>query len=415
MSEQKIGRKLPTLHLGLALTFGLALFIGLLLATTFVRPPDVPPAQARPVSPYANRTGQASETAVASSTLTSTLWLPLIIEYRPPPSIEFTYVPPWGSSGYLRGSVQSVAPSEYRVAVYIYVGGWYNKPYWDSPLTSIGDDGSWKTNITTVETDKQATIIAAFLVPKGYDGPPELHGDPVLPCELFEDSVAHTYVERARRVLHFSGYDWNVKYSAENRVAPGPNYFSDAEQDVWVDESDQLHLRIARRDGKWYTTEVFTQAPLGYGKYVFYLASRVDQLDKNVVLGLFTWETVSPCGYHNREIDIEFAKWGVEGGDNAQYVVQPCEPHELLLELSGDDSTHGLEWRPDRAYFQTIQGHRAFPVPEADALESWEYEGSCIPPAGIGNARINLWLYDSLTPSDGNEVEVVIERFEFLP
>jgi hypothetical protein len=414
MLARKIGQTLRTLRLGLAPIFGMAVFIGFLLATTVVRSPDVPLAQGRTASPYDNRMGNASETAEASSTLTSTLWLPLIIKHWPPPSIDFTYVPPWGSSGYLRGSVQSVVPSEYQVAVYIYVRGWYNKPYWDSPLTSIRDDGTWTTNITTVETDKEASIIAAFLVPKGYD-PPELHGDPVLPCGLFEDSVAYVYVERARRILRFSGHDWNVKYSADNRVGPGPNYFSDAEEDVWVDESGRLHLKIAHRGGTWYATEVSTQASLGYGKYVFYLASRVDQLDKNVVLGLFTWESVSPCDYHNREIDIEFAKWGVEGDNNAQYVVQPCPPHRFKWDSSESNSTHGSDWRPSRAYFQSYQGHFAFPVPEADAIDSWEYEGSCIPPAGVGNARINLWLDDGVAPSDGGEVEVVIERFEFLP
>jgi hypothetical protein len=414
MPTFKIGQNLRTLRLGLALIFGLTVFIGFLLATTIVRSLDAPLAQGRTASPCDNRIGHASETAAASSTLTSTLWLPLIIKLRPPPSIDFTYVPSWGSSGYLRGSVQSIAPSEYRVAVYIYVEGWYNKPYWDSPLTLIGDDGSWTTDITTVETDKEATIIAAFLVPKEYD-PPELHGDPVLPCELFEDSVAYTYQERTRRVLHFSGYDWNVKYSGDSRVGPGPNYFSDAEEDVWVDAGDRLHLKIARRDDTWYATEVSTQAPLGYGKYVFHLASPVDQLDKNVVLGLSTWETVSPCGFHNREIDIEFTKWGVEGGDNAQYVVQPCNPHPFPMDLSGDDSTHGFEWRPGRAYFQSYGGHYPFPVPEADAIEAWEYEPSCVLPAGIGNTRINLWLYEGIAPSDSAEVEVVIERFEFLP
>ena len=414
MLARKIRQNLRILRLGQALIFGLAVFIGFLLATTIVRSSDLPLAQGRTASPNDIRIGNVSETAESSSILTSTLWLPLIIKHLSPPSIDFTYVPPWGSSGYLRGSVQSVAPSDYRVAVYIFVQGWYNKPYWEGPLTSIQDDGSWTTNITTVETDKEATIIAAFLVPEGYE-PPELHGDPGVPCELFEDSVAYTYVGRARRILGFSGYDWNVKYSADNRVGPGPNYFSDAEEDVWVDESGRLHLKIAHRGSTWYATEVSTQAPLGYGKYVFYLASRVDQLDKNVVLGLFTWESVSPCGYHNREIDIEFAKWGVEGDDNSQYVVQPCPPHRFKWDSSENNSTHGFEWRPYGAYFQSFRGHLAFPVPEADAIQAWEYEGSCIPPAGIGNARINLWLDDDVAPSDSEEVEIVIERFEFLP
>jgi hypothetical protein len=384
------------------------------MPTIVVCLPEVALAQGPTTGLESNHIGNPSDTVTTNSTLTPTLWLPLIINGWPPPSIEFTSAPALGGTGYLRGRAHNVIPSEYRVAVYIYVWGWYNKPYWDSPLTAIRSDGRWMTNITTVETDKQATIIAAFLVPKWYV-PPKLDGDPVFPDELFEKSVAYTYLERTRRTLRFSGYDWNVKYSDDLRVGPGPNYFSDAWEDVWVDENDRLHLKIVHRDGNWYATEVFTKVPFGYGKYVFYLASGVDQLDKNVVLGLFTWETVSPPGYHNREIDIEFAKWGVEGGDNAQYVVQPCGPRSFPWGLSGADSTHGFDWQPRRVYFQSFEGHQAFPVPNADAIQSWEYVGSCIPPEGVGNARINLWLTGGNPPSDGKEVEVIIERFDFLP
>jgi hypothetical protein len=38
-----------------------------------------------------------------------------------------------------------------------------------------------------------------------------------------------------------------------------------------------------------------------------------------------------------------------------------------------------------------------------------------VPPAGNGNARINLWLNGGAPPSDGEEVEVIIESFEFMP
>jgi len=43
--------------------------------------------------------------------------------------IEFTYVPPYGSFEDLSGKVTGVKPADYRVAVYIYVEGWWNKPY----------------------------------------------------------------------------------------------------------------------------------------------------------------------------------------------------------------------------------------------------------------------------------------------
>lgn len=65
------------------------------------------------------------------------------------PVIEFTYAPPYGSFQNLEGQVWHVKPSDYKVAVYIYVAGWWTKPYWDRPLTTIQSDGSWICDITT--------------------------------------------------------------------------------------------------------------------------------------------------------------------------------------------------------------------------------------------------------------------------
>jgi hypothetical protein len=144
----------------------------------------------------------------------------------------------------------------------------------------------------------------------------------------------------------------------------------------------------------------------------------VDQLDKNIVLGLFTWDDTAP--EHNcREIDIEFARWGQEANDNAQYVVQPWHHLENMyrfnfnMKLRGDDSTHGFDWRADSVFFQSLYGHQPFPGSEEDEVASWTCTGDDIPPAGEGNARINLWLLNGDPPSDGEEAEVIIEAFEF--
>ncbi|OGY25961.1 MAG: hypothetical protein A2Z24_02480 [Candidatus Woykebacteria bacterium RBG_16_44_10] len=97
------------------------------------------------------------------------------------PTIEFTYVPPYGSFDNLKGQVCHVWPADYKVAVYIYVvGRWWTKPYWAWPLTDINPDGSWVCDITTGGVDEEATKIAAFLVPNGYAPPedePDLIGD----------------------------------------------------------------------------------------------------------------------------------------------------------------------------------------------------------------------------------------------
>ena len=107
------------------------------------------------------------------------------------PVIEFAYVPPYGSFENLKGQIWHVWPSDYKVAVYIYViGRWWTKPYWSWPLTTINPDGSWTCDITTGGVDQRATNIVAFLVPNGYD-PPEDRPD------LVQDAVAKVEMARA--------------------------------------------------------------------------------------------------------------------------------------------------------------------------------------------------------------------------
>ena len=335
------------------------------------------------------------------------------------PIIEFTDVPPYGSSDYLypvlEGRVRNINPADYKVAVYIFVEGaaWWTKPTFAEPLTPIESDSTWICDITTGGSDIYATKICAFLLPDGVD-PPLVGGDAALPETLYTISVAYICTTRTPTVISFSGYEWWVKASV-NRVGPGPNYFSDSPDNVWVDEKDQLHLKITKRNGKWYCGEVYLpySNSLGYGKYVFYVTGRIGQLNRNVVLGLFTWDN-SPEEFH-REIDIEFSRWGVEGDTNAQYVVQPWDQpgnrHRWMMPESLDSSTHWFVWEPDSVCFLSVKGHQCVP-PFDSIIHSWVYMGSNIPTHGNENPRINLWLFNGNAPTDANEVEVIITKFE---
>lgn len=326
------------------------------------------------------------------------------------PSIEFVYAPPYNSFDDLRGKATCITLADYKVATFIFVSGYWTKPFWNSPLVSIQEDGTFVVDITTGGIDQQATKIAAFLVLNGYN-PPLMSGEQELPAELFTNALAHVTVDREPifRTVEFSGYTWRVKAS-ESPAGPGPNYFSDREDDVWVDENGQLHLKIVQRNGRWYSTEVIANASLGYGKYVFTLASRVDQLPKEVVLGLFTWSDTAPQ-YNYREIDIEFSKWGEDNGQNSQYVVQPWDHpgnrYRFDSVLEGEYSTHSFEWSPTSIEFSSSNSGAEF--------QTWSYTGPDIPPTGDENARINLWLLNGMPPSDGLEVEVIIKSFEFIP
>jgi hypothetical protein len=333
------------------------------------------------------------------------------------PAIEFTHVPPYGSFEDLEGRVWHVKPVDYKVAVYIYVSGWWNKPYWDNPLTNIRADGSWICDITTGGVDQYATKIAAYLVPDGYN-PPLMDGDTTLPTELDQKSVTKidTTREAILRQIVFSGHRWKVK-SSETLVGPGPNYFSNSEENVWVDEQGQLHLKITKRNGRWCCAEVISEKNFGYGKYVFYLASRIDQLNENAVVGLFTWDDAPE--YNHREIDIEFSRWGQLTNDNAQFVVQPWDHpgnmYRFNIQLDEDYSTHSFNWSSENISFQSLYGHYSTHPDDSYIIDLWNYTGGDIPKPGNENTRINLWLLNGDPPSDSMEAEIVIKKFEFIP
>jgi hypothetical protein len=147
----------------------------------------------------------------------------------------------------------------------------------------------------------------------------------------------------------WGGRTWTVK-SSQSRVGPGPNYFSASSDNVWVDSLDRLHLKITYRNGRWNCAEVIRAASFGYGAYTFEVATAVDDLDPNVVLGLFTWSDKG--AFNHREIDVEIARWGNPSDPtNAQYVVQPYNlaGHLQRFTASGAAPTiHGFTWRSGR-------------------------------------------------------------------
>jgi len=181
---------------------------------------------------------------------------------------------------------------------------------------------------------------------------------------------------------------------------------------VWVDGQERLHLKITERDGKWYCAEVFTEKSFGYAEYRFYLASRVDQLDENVVAGLFTYKSGT------EEIDIEFSRWGnASNPNNGQYVVQPDLVCDFPVALNGDHSTHWFIWDPDRVTFQSIHGHYARPPSSGYEIKTCVYEGAHIPTPSDEKVHINLWLANGQPPTTDSEpagLELIVERVEIL-
>ena len=203
----------------------------------------------------------------------------------------------------------------------------------------------------------------------------------------------------------WAGRTWQVK-SSQSKVGPGPNYFSASTDNVWVDGFGRLHLRITNRNGRWNCAEVIGTESFGYGTYTFQVASPVDDLDPNVVLGLFTWS--DKAAYHHREIDVEFARWGNAGDPtNGQYVVQPGHLRRVTVPSGAAPTAHGFAWSAGRVDFAS-----AGPGGWSDG---WTFAGADVPRAGGENVRLNLWLFGGAAPTNGQEVELVVDSFSFAP
>lgn len=111
------------------------------------------------------------------------------------PTIELTVVPRRGSSTDLQGQVLHVNPLDFKVAVFIYVGGWWTKPTFAQPLSTIQLDGRWICDVTTGGNDALAIAIAAYVLPNGY-APPLLAGAGALPAELDAHAIAKVLIDR---------------------------------------------------------------------------------------------------------------------------------------------------------------------------------------------------------------------------
>jgi len=229
--------------------------------------------------------------------------------------------------------------------------------------------------------------------------------------------IAATGAIRAQ-TIGFSGYNWYVR---SGTGGPGPNTFAAA--NVSLDTNGYLHLRITRSQSKWTTAEVFTDAAYGFGRYQFKIVGRPDQLDSNVVLGLFNYTTpdIGPDG--TNEIDIEFATWGDPAAPHGNWTVWPAvqqsgiDPttHSYATPLTGDMSTHRFDWTPQQVRCESLYG---FSDDDSGLYQAWSFAPTDYPlrvPQHPLPVHMNLWLLAGNAPTDNQEVDIAIAEFRFIP
>jgi hypothetical protein len=323
------------------------------------------------------------------------------------PSIEFNVIPPVEEGGPdkrapIAGRVTGARPGQ-QIVLFAKAGIWWVQPTTDEPFTSIQPDSTW-TNTTHLGTE-----YAALLVEPGYRPPPTME---VSPSEG-GDVVAVKIVpgaksEQGLRTLQFSGYEWQVRNVRSNRGGR-LNTYSNA--NAWTDPNGFLHLRIAQNAGEWTCAEVKLSRSLGYGTYRFVVRD-VSQLEPAAVFSIFTWDEAD-AGQNHREMNIELTRWGDPASKNAQYVVQPfyVPANVVRFNVPAGVLTHSFRWEPGRVAFKTVRG----PAADGPGSIAQHVFTSGVPAPGGESMHLGFYIFGNADAPLQKDVEVVIEKFEYLP
>lgn len=316
-----------------------------------------------------------------------------------PPEIDILNLMPGDRTVY--GVARNVDADKLRVVLWAKTDIWYVQPLVSNPFTTICAEGRWQNWTHPWNTMVALLVNESYVVPAG--GQSREHPAKAPGVVAYDEVVAV-----ADRKLNFSGYSCTVKRG--DLIGPGPNYFSDRPEDVWVDV-EGLHLRIVFRDGKWYCTEVVVDSSFGYGVYTFQLSAQIDALDFQMVLAGFIYKS------DLEEIDVEFSKVLAQP-HNAQYVIQPYTHAGNVQRFTMPPvlfSSHRIEWRPDRITFTSWQGHEPYPPSPDSVISSWTYSGPDNPIPDGEHMRFNFWLYQGKPPVSGQGAEVTFKSFQYEP
>jgi hypothetical protein len=325
------------------------------------------------------------------------------------PTVQITRVPAANPGGpvqmdFIEGRVTNAKPGQ-QIILYAYSGIWWIQPFASQQYTKLQPDSTWR-NFTHLGTQ-----YAAILVDPDYHAPTKIAN---LPAEgngviAVATAAGKPDARIVSKVIHFSGYDWAVRTAASDRGGRS-NIYDPA--NAWTDKNGFLHLRMEEHDGVWSCAEVNLTRSLGYGSYIF-VVQDASHLAPSDVLALYTVDDFRTDNVRS-ELDVELSRWGLAESKNAQYVVQPFYVPENVSRFMapGGVLTHVLHWEAGRVSFKTVRGAMAGP---GASIISEHVFTSNVPTPAKETAHIGLYSYIRPKNSSQQPVEVVIEKFEFLP
>jgi hypothetical protein len=326
------------------------------------------------------------------------------------PRILFTQVPErslanQNKQDVMEGTVSGAKQGQ-RLVIYSKSGGlWWLQPLLTSPFTPILPDGVWR-NETHLGTD-----YAVLLVDPGYRPAAVLDQLPGTEKGVVAVAVSPGQEKSSSYFIDFSGFPWRVRWKPSDRGGTSNPYNPD---NVYVDQSGALHLRIIKRDQQWTCSEVNLTESLGYGTYSFTVED-ISKLEPSVVFGVFTWDYSTDQENH-REFDIDISRWGDPQEKNAEFILQPAlvSANVSRFMAPAGKLKHTIVWEPGRL---TMMTSRVFGTGDTSVVSKRVFT-SGVPPPGLESLRMTLFPYRKASQESAGiqrTAEVVVDQFEYLP
>jgi len=291
------------------------------------------------------------------------------------------------------------------MVLFAHSGTWWVQPFASKPFTEIQPDHSW-SNETHVGIE-----YAALLVERDY-APPRVadvlpgQGGPVIAVARVAGTPSTLSQQMTPGKMNFSGFEWEVYRAPADNF--GIQYLKSA-SNVWTDQQGWLHLRITKEPEGWTGAEINLTRSLGYGTYSFVI-HEMPELEPATVLSLLTWDPLD-AGQHHRSFDILLGQFGDAAIKNAQYSMLPFNiPGNVYrFTVPRGAFTHSIHWERGRLSFETQEtSGRSHPLAE-------HAFASGIPTPGGERIHINLFAYGDARIPQKTGVEVIIEKFVYLP
>ena len=127
---------------------------------------------------------------------------------------------------------------------------------------------------------------------------------------------------------------------------------------------------------------------------------------------MLTWDEQGAEQNH-RELDIEISQWGTAASRTRNTSCNPITyPANVARFLAPSGTlTHAFRWEPGRASFKTVRGSSA----TGGAVIAQHEFTSGVPTPGTERVRMNLDYFRYSPTPPKKDVEIVIERFQYLP